>query len=104
MDEKTLDPMEITRRMISDFSDDREELLNFTRNLIKEFQGDVAVTIAEPVAKLFSELTRQQNTKIAFLKSIGFGPTDESEEEDEMSSLSEEIGLPFSDEHGSSSN
>lgn len=102
-DPKDLD--KIVSDLIGNVGDDRQMLVDFTKNLIQTYTGDQAVGIAEYVAKLADALTRQNQVMAGAVKALVKRPPSEGEDdESEMNELHKKIGLPFEDELDEGSN
>lgn len=97
---KNDDLHETVKKLIDDVSEDREMLVDFTKDLINNFTGEQAVGIAEYVSKLADALTRQNQVRVAALKAAEKVLNQESD--DDANSIHDSIGLPFEDhEEGS---
>ena len=90
---KSSDVDKLVDDLIKDVNDDRQLLRTFTEELIKEYNGEAAVGIAENVAKLFDAMTRQNNVRAAAIKNASkiLPETDDEDDDD----LQMKIGLPF---------
>lgn len=101
-DPKDLD--KVVNDLIANVGDDREMLVQFTKNLIQTYTGEQAVGIAEYVAKLMDALTRQNQVVAGTVKTLAKNKPVEDEDEREMADLHKEIGLPFEDDDLEGSN
>jgi hypothetical protein len=86
---------ELVEELIADVGNDRNRLSDFLDNLITS--GESPLLVAEYVAKIAAELTRQNQVKVATIKALGKSLTEDdgTAGNDE---LAKEIGLPFPEE------
>lgn len=82
----------LVRELIDDVGEDRSRLSDFLDTLITS--GESPLLVAEYVAKIAAELTRQNHVKVATIKALGKNLA-EPEDDDEFA---EEIGRPFPEE------
>lgn len=89
----------LVEELINDVGSDRERLSDFLDSLISMVGKEEvnAAQIAEFVAKIAAELTRQNQVKVATIKALGKnipqgGPDDDDD------GISNEIGRPFPEE------
>lgn len=79
--------------LIKEVGDDRDRLVKFLESLIKEYEGEKAVGIAEYVAKLADALTRQHQVKASVVKALA--KSNPSDDDNDLDELHDKIGLPF---------
>lgn len=92
---------ELVEELIADVGNDRNRLSDFLDKLISE-HADQPAGIAEYVAKIAAELTRQNQVKVATIKALGRNiPEDDSDDDRE---LAKEIGQAFIEEIDEGSN
>jgi arginine deiminase len=89
---------ELVEELINDVESDRERLSDFLDDLIKS--GGDPTYIAEYVAKIAAELTRQNQVKVATIKALGKNIPQGDDDDD----MSDEIGRPFLEEVGEDQN
>lgn len=90
MDDSEL--MKLVEELVDDVNVDRERIVEFTDQLIREYDGQSA-GIAEYVAKLTEAMTRQHHVKVATIKAVA--KRLETETEDDEDDYSSEIGPAF---------
>lgn len=83
---------DLVEELISDVGEDRGRLTNFLDKLLSE-HADQPAGIAEYVAKLAAELTRQNQVKVATIKALGKNIA--AGDDDDDSDIVDEIGRPF---------
>lgn len=88
---------ELVEELINDVATDRDRLSDFLDDLLKSADPTL---IAEHVAKIAAELTRQNQVKVATIKALGKNLPQDDDDDD----LSEEIGRPFLEEVDEGSN
>lgn len=87
----------VVNDLVKDVGDDRDRLVEFLENLISSYTGEQSVGIAEYVAKLADALTRQNQVRVATIKTLVKNqPADD--DTSEIDEIHKEIGLPFEDE------
>ena len=80
--------------ILDNVGEDRTRLSNFLDKLISQ-HGDQPAGIAEYVAKIAAELSRQNQVKVNTVKALGKALDQPDEEDDDFS---DEIGRPFAEE------
>jgi hypothetical protein len=91
---------ELVEELIADVGNDRERLSDFLDRLLSEDHQSAG--IAEYVAKIAAELTRQNQVKVATIKALGKSIPQDGPEDD--SEITDEIGRPFPEEIDEGSN
>lgn len=92
---------DLVEELLENVEDDRSRLSDFLDRLIET--GESPVLIAEYVAKIAAELTRQNHVKVATVKALGKNiVSNGSDEEDD--DIANAIGRPFEDEIEEGSN
>lgn len=89
---------QLVEEVIKDVGSDRDRLSDFLDSLIS-MVGEEEVNpaqIAEHVAKIAAELSRQNQIKVATIKALGKSLPSEGPDDDD--GIAEEIGRPFADE------
>ncbi len=85
----------LVEELINDVGSDRERLSDFLDSLISMVGKEEvnAAQIAEFVAKIAAELTRQNQVKVATIKALGKNIPQDGPDDDD--GISNEIGRPF---------
>jgi len=81
--------------ILDNVGEDRTRLSNFLDKLLEE-HGDQPAGIAEYVAKIAAELSRQNQVRVNTVKALGKALSEPSDEDEE--DISDEIGRPFPEE------
>jgi hypothetical protein len=81
--------------ILDNVGEDRTRLSNFLDKLLAE-HGDQPAGIAEYVAKIAAELSRQNQVKVNTVKALGKALSEPSDDDEE--DMSDEIGRPFPEE------
>lgn len=89
---------DLVEELIADVGSDRERLSDFLDSLISMVGQDEvnAAQIAEHVAKIAAELTKQNQVKVATIKALGKSLNSDSDDDDD--GITSEIGRPFPEE------
>jgi hypothetical protein len=81
--------------ILDNVGEDRERLSNFLDKLLSE-HGDQPAGIAEYVAKIAAELSRQNQVRVNTVKALGKAL--ETPSDDDEDGIADEIGRPFPEE------
>lgn len=90
---------ELVEELISDVAEDRDRLVEFLDKMLSA--GYPPGEIAEYVAKIAAELTRQNQVKVATIKALGKNLTAPDDDDDD---IHDEIGRPFQEDVDEGSN
>lgn len=91
------DLSKIVDDLIDDVGEDRQRLVDFLEDLISNYGGEKSVGIAEYVAKLADALTRQNQVRVATLKTLEKRRPEDGDDDD-LDDIHKQIGQPFEDD------